>query len=367
MMSMQGVGGLSHRAPTDAETELQKKSAQILAVARQIEKSSAELRHLRGQEPGFVPRPVLPAPPQFERAKQLAAEIRPDLEEVQEKMGNALRVAIKLNEWFVENSAKMNIQDVTSTPSAFLQQSLESCDRRVHALHDNISKTVEGGFEIPLLQPAHGSPQNSTQAMPPVPGLDAPKGLTVGQLYVPSSNSFPAQHMQSASSQTMGVRIGVSATDPVSQAPNTSGQHSAKPACFSATAPVSVTVDVATKSSQPSCGGTQLQPGSALSSQQSMQNVAPLATVPENSTCEQPQGIGSGGVQVHGHAQPSATPGVPHRAQPSPQPIPVQASHLVVDPLAHSVPGTNPGPTPFASQPGGAGVVGMWVRDPDAG
>merc|ERR1712007_286248 len=31
------------------------------------------------------------------------------------------------------------------------------------------------------------------------------------------------------------------------------------------------------------------------------------------------------------------------------------------------VPGQCPGPTPAAATPGGTGVLGMWVRDPDAG
>lgn len=219
-----------------AEAELQRRSAQIAALARQIKITQAELHHARMHAAGGE------GPCASRQAKELASGIAPDLVLAKGKIADALQVARRLDAWFVENAASLNIQDATTTPSAYLASLLETCHSRCDALGSNLIR-------------ASGS-----QA-----GTDAANTVA-------------------------GAQTEMTATP-----------------------------------------DTKNNVGMAF----------PLANAAAG-------------------AQAMVSPNDQHAAQIyTAQSTPHHDIHL-------TVPRSSPGPTPAAAQPGGAGVAGMWVRDPDA-
>jgi hypothetical protein len=141
------------QAQREAEAELKRKSDQITAVSRQIEAAKAELQQhqqMRSQQAAFGEAARLEAAraaaaARIQQARELIAGTSPELESMKENLKRTLQVSQKLDAWFVENAAQMSIQDPNSTPSAFLQRLLESCDRRLEVLSTSIGKTLEGG------------------------------------------------------------------------------------------------------------------------------------------------------------------------------------------------------------------------------
>jgi chromosome segregation ATPase len=141
------------QAAREAEAELQRKNQQILAVARQIEATQAELQQLRvqatssdssGQAAGAAA-----AAARIQQARELVASTKPELESMKENLAKALKVSTQLDAWFVENATKMSIQDTSTTPSAFLQRLLQSCDRRLEVLNSGMARTMEQGIAAP--------------------------------------------------------------------------------------------------------------------------------------------------------------------------------------------------------------------------
>lgn len=149
-----GAPSLMPTAPLNsspAEVQLRQREAQIQVLSQQIEASQNELQQMRvqGVSSAGAQHPVSLAHvrARAENACQILESVRPEIMAANDKLGKALKVAKKLNAWFVENSKKMNIQDPTATPSAFLEQLLEACEVRSEHLLGHVAK-MENGIDV---------------------------------------------------------------------------------------------------------------------------------------------------------------------------------------------------------------------------
>jgi hypothetical protein len=187
-----------------AEAELQRRTAQILGLSRQVEAAQAELRLLRNQSaaPGGTPQQMQLDGLRTEQARQLVPTVRLELEAAKDKLGKTQKVAKKLNAWFVENSVKMNIQDPAATPSAFLEQLLEGSHGRMEHLSTDIIR-IEGSLEAAAAalqqqqqqQQQHPPPGPPQHAIPPGASADvshAPPAVGSTQPAAPRLQLVPA-------------------------------------------------------------------------------------------------------------------------------------------------------------------------------
>lgn len=147
-------------AAQQAEAELQRRTAQVLALSRQVEATQAELRVLRCQAANPIGTPQALVGVRADQARQFVASVRPELEAAKDKLGKTMKVAKNLNAWFVENAVKMNIQDPSATPSAFLEQLLERSDNRMEQLSADVVR-IDGALEAAVLQSAAGVQQGA--------------------------------------------------------------------------------------------------------------------------------------------------------------------------------------------------------------
>lgn len=199
--------------PAASQADVQKRLAQIQEMSKQVEATEAELRQLRmsassaagvvhGSPPlalGSIPEPgtdiattaqEAPLPAQAlaaaDQARQLGASVRPEIEAVQEKLGKVLRVAKKLNTWFVENAEKMNIQDPSATPSAFLERVLEECESRAEALNSAVARAVTSATSLENQSASSSPPTHAAVMQQPAVSVLPSQPL--------SSSPYPALH-----------------------------------------------------------------------------------------------------------------------------------------------------------------------------
>jgi len=391
-----------------------------MGVSQQIAAAQAELLQIKAA--GTSPQE---AAEKLERVAALAANVTPAIASTKEKLMTALKVAQKLDAWFVENSAKMSIQDPTATPSAVLKRILESCETKLEAMASGVNRTLEAtDFSAPPLAAETPSchPGQAYHVMPVVgestPGISPPPlasiveqpagsapclevyGGEVGAARLGLNGGLQAQLGPPALPLQSGL---VPAALPWGWQPS-SGAHSAP--MVVQTSPVSMQSTSMAASMQPTQVGPVCSPaGSAAVGlvaahvPSRMVSLTPFATDPQlpTRTASVNQGgmISAGGgdltsgtvsvISSLGGLQSSVQRTVPASQPvltqdqlqpqllqwpPASQPVLVGSQSIGVAPPPWRppvVPGQCPGPTPAAATPGGTGVLGMWVRDPDAG
>jgi len=146
---------------------VQKRVAQMNAVSLEIEATEAKIRQVRQQlaSPiGVTPQVV--AAGHTDEVRKTIAGMSPELEEMKDKFAKALKVARKLNAWFVEHSEKMNIQDPSSTPSAFLERLLETCETRAEALSTVAERVASSRGAASLHPGVHSVPHGQSGVQP---------------------------------------------------------------------------------------------------------------------------------------------------------------------------------------------------------
>eukprot|EP00929_Paragymnodinium_shiwhaense_P070317 TRINITY_DN35616_c0_g1_i1.p1 TRINITY_DN35616_c0_g1~~TRINITY_DN35616_c0_g1_i1.p1 ORF type:complete len:621 (+),score=170.82 TRINITY_DN35616_c0_g1_i1:87-1949(+) len=160
---------------TDAEAN--KRMAQIQALSEQIQAAEMELRRLqqRSAAAGEAAPQVLGASASDEAAaaaltataaarvqqvRQLAAAARPEVDSMKEQLSMQLKVSRQLHGWFAQHAATMKIQDLNATPSAYLEMLLSDSDKRAGALQSAVCMMSEGGTELLPLPPL---PQQQAQ------------------------------------------------------------------------------------------------------------------------------------------------------------------------------------------------------------
>mmetsp|Transcript_71693 Transcript_71693/g.134080 ORF Transcript_71693/g.134080 Transcript_71693/m.134080 type:complete len:393 (+) Transcript_71693:52-1230(+) len=170
--------------PGEAEAELRRKSEEIMTVAKEIQSVQAELQRL-SLPPAPLPLPevgptasetalrearIQQARSKARQAKDVAAQVSPTLEDLKEKLAKTTKVTRKLNAWFVENAERMNIQDPSLTPSAYLERLLESAQNRMEVLAAGVYQVT--GASPP--QPAVAQ-QQDTSSRPPAMVVHQPQ------------------------------------------------------------------------------------------------------------------------------------------------------------------------------------------------
>eukprot|EP00811_Abedinium_folium_P007165 NODE_1660_length_2408_cov_3.217887.p1 GENE.NODE_1660_length_2408_cov_3.217887~~NODE_1660_length_2408_cov_3.217887.p1 ORF type:complete len:668 (+),score=178.58 NODE_1660_length_2408_cov_3.217887:50-2005(+) len=128
----------AQRGITEVETDLLKRTVQIQAVTQQIEAAQAEIDQL--QPEGTLSRE---AAAQLEQVRQLAAGVLPEIDSMRDQLRKALKVTQKLNAWFVDKAAQLNIEDPSATPSAFLERILESLEVRPDTMAAGVKRSLE--------------------------------------------------------------------------------------------------------------------------------------------------------------------------------------------------------------------------------
>jgi len=425
----------SPRSTSEVASELKRRTVQIQAVSQQIAAAQAELLQIKAAGTSSQE-----AAEKLEKVAELAANVTPAIASTKEKLMTALKVTQKLDAWFVENSAKMSIQDPTATPSAVLTRILESCESKLEAMASGVNRTLEA-TDFSAVPP----PGAETISPPPLVRVEQPAGsapclevyggeVSAMRLAVPRveqpAGSAPCLEVYGGEvgATRLGSSGGLQAQLGPSVLPSQSGlgpaalQWGWQPSSGAHAAPIVVqTSPMNMQSTSMAATMQQTQVGPVCSPAGSaavglvagqvpsrMGSLTPCATEPQLSTrtanVNQGGMISSGGgdltpgalsvIQLSGGLQSSVQRTVPastpvltqDQLQPSmprtksgtqllqwppgSQPVLVGSQSVGVAPPPWRppvVPGQCPGPTPAAATPGGTGVLGMWVRDPDAG
>mmetsp|Transcript_34682 Transcript_34682/g.95579 ORF Transcript_34682/g.95579 Transcript_34682/m.95579 type:complete len:593 (-) Transcript_34682:35-1813(-) len=413
----------------DTQMELHKKLSQLSTVAQQVQAAELELRHLRQHGLNTMPmgsQQMMEAQQAFARidqARQLAASAAPELEKLREKIGKTLQVAVKLNEWFVENASKMNISDPEATPSAVLERLLESCESRAAVLGGHVTKLSEPGTSrdrpAEMFAPLQTTPQPTSQPT----SQQASQHTSQQTSQLPSQLPSQQQQQQPWAAATL-ASPGLAHTAP--SAPlvcpqghalvrfATEGEEWTCNTCSQRQQHAAIMFgcrrcdfDKCARCAQQSLAvmGSQqaalLQPGPAPQLQPAMgfQQAAPLALGAAPQAQAQSAECSQQAAPPRAAPQPQSATGFlqaapqEHQPQSLPQPNPQyqqpqpqqqlqqqlqsqtqQASSLQVPAaVAPAIVGATlpdsrggPGVSPEARKPGGSGVRGLWVRDPDA-